>query len=109
MLAATLVRRGDGKDNQVVVLPAEFDARCSSLSLPRGEDDGLARSEQRLDTDRKTLLLSKPPVELPELKTWLLWHASYDTDPAHIWLRNTIVRVASQQRKAKTVTARKAR
>ncbi|MFA5958198.1 LysR family transcriptional regulator [Hyphomicrobium sp.] len=55
------------------------------------------------------LSLSPPPVELPELKSWLLWHASYDTDPAHIWLRDTIIRVAADERKTKTVTVRKAR
>ena len=55
------------------------------------------------------LSLSPPPVELPGLKSWLLWHASYDTDPAHIWLRDTIIRVAAEERKTKTVRGRKAR
>ena len=55
------------------------------------------------------LSLSPPPVELPELTTSLLWHASYDTDPAHIWLRDTIIRVAAEERETKTVRGRKAR
>jgi DNA-binding transcriptional LysR family regulator len=49
------------------------------------------------------LSLSPPPVELPQLTTSLLWHASYDTDPAHIWLRETIIRVAAEER-AKTTS-----
>ena len=53
------------------------------------------------------LSLSPPPVELPQLTTSLLWHASYDTDPAHIWLRDTIVRVAAEEHAKTTVKPRK--
>lgn len=42
------------------------------------------------------LSLSPPPVELPEVPISLLWHASYDRDPAHIWLRQTVVRLARE-------------
>ena len=41
------------------------------------------------------LSLSPPPIALPEIKVTLLWHASYDEDPAHRWLRQTIVRSAA--------------
>jgi LysR family transcriptional regulator, mexEF-oprN operon transcriptional activator len=44
------------------------------------------------------LSLSPPPIELPVLTTSLLWHASYDSDPAHVWLRETIVRVSVEER-----------
>ena len=63
----------------------------------------------RYFAEKLGLSLSPPPVELPELKTWLLWHASYDTDLAHIWLRDTIIRVAAEERETKTVRGRKAR
>jgi LysR family transcriptional activator of mexEF-oprN operon len=39
---------------------------------------------------------------LPELPISLLWHASYDHDPAHIWLRQTIARIAKGERKTST-------
>lgn len=52
----------------------------------------------RYFADELGLSLSPPPVELPQLTTSLLWHASYDKDPAHIWLRDTIVRVAAEVR-----------
>ncbi|SDO35285.1 transcriptional regulator, LysR family [Filomicrobium insigne] len=42
------------------------------------------------------LTLSPPPIELPVLTTSLLWHASYDSDPGHVWLRNTIVKVSQE-------------
>lgn len=42
------------------------------------------------------LSLSPAPVELPGVTISLLWHASYDKDPAHEWLRQTIVRMAAQ-------------
>jgi DNA-binding transcriptional LysR family regulator len=41
------------------------------------------------------LSLSPTPVTLPEIKVTLLWHTSYDEDPGHRWLRQTIVRVAA--------------
>ncbi len=40
------------------------------------------------------LALSPPPVELPDISISLLWHASYDHDPAHMWLRQTVARFA---------------
>lgn len=42
------------------------------------------------------LTLSPVPVELPEVSVSLLWHASYDHDPAHLWLRRTVARVAAE-------------
>lgn len=54
------------------------------------------------------LSLSPPPVDLPQLTTSVLWHASYDKDPAHIWLRDTIFRVAAEARE-RTAPARKGR
>ena len=41
------------------------------------------------------LTLSPAPVELPEIIISLLWHASYDQDPAHKWLRDTIIHLAT--------------
>jgi LysR family transcriptional activator of mexEF-oprN operon len=40
--------------------------------------------------------LSPAPVELPDVSISLLWHASYDHDPAHRWLRQTVVRLAAE-------------
>jgi len=40
------------------------------------------------------LVTSPAPVELPSLAVSLLWHASFDHDPGHIWLRQTIAAVA---------------
>jgi DNA-binding transcriptional LysR family regulator len=42
------------------------------------------------------LTLSPPPVELSELTISLLWHASYDHDPAHTWLRELVIQVAAE-------------
>lgn len=42
------------------------------------------------------LSLSPPPVELQEIDVSLLWHASYDHDPAHAWLRQQVVRLAQE-------------
>ena len=43
------------------------------------------------------LSLSVPPLELPDLPIWLLWHASYDHDQAHRWLRQIIARLAAER------------
>jgi LysR family transcriptional activator of mexEF-oprN operon len=40
------------------------------------------------------LSLSPPPVVLPDIAISLLWHASYDQDPAHAWLRQVVARLA---------------
>ena len=42
------------------------------------------------------LSLSPPPVGLPEIPISLLWHASFDRDPGHLWLRQTIMRFAAE-------------
>jgi len=42
------------------------------------------------------LSLSPPPVELGEMMVSLLWHASYDHDPAHTWLRELVIQVAAE-------------
>jgi DNA-binding transcriptional LysR family regulator len=42
------------------------------------------------------LSLSPPPVELSELTISLLWHASYDHDPAHTWLRELVTQLAAE-------------
>jgi LysR family transcriptional regulator, mexEF-oprN operon transcriptional activator len=42
------------------------------------------------------LSTSPAPVELPEVPVSLLWHASYDEDPAHVWLRRTIAYLTAE-------------
>ncbi len=53
----------------------------------------------RLFATAHGLTLSPPPVPLPEIPISLLWHASYDRDPAHIWLRQTLVKLAVEATK----------
>ena len=50
----------------------------------------------RLFATELGLSLSPPPVELRDIAVSLLWHASYDHDPAHAWLRQTVVRLAGE-------------
>ena len=42
------------------------------------------------------LATSPAPVELPNLAVSLLWHASFDQDLGHLWLRQTISAVAAE-------------
>jgi hypothetical protein len=42
------------------------------------------------------LSISPAPVELPEAPASLVWHASYDHDPANTWLRQTVVSIAAK-------------
>jgi len=42
------------------------------------------------------LSLSPVPVKLREQPITLVWHASYDRDPAHMWLRRTVMRIATE-------------
>ncbi len=50
----------------------------------------------RLFAETLGLSLSVPPVALPDMPITLLWHASYDHDPAHVWLRHTVIRLAAE-------------
>ena len=36
------------------------------------------------------------PVKLRSPPVTLVWHASYDHDPAHVWLRGTVTRIATE-------------
>jgi DNA-binding transcriptional LysR family regulator len=42
------------------------------------------------------LSLSPLPVELREVTVSLLWHASYDHDPAHTWLRHQVAELVAE-------------
>jgi len=50
----------------------------------------------RLFSSALALSLSPPPVELPQISISLLWHASYDHDPGHAWVRQTIFRLSAE-------------
>ncbi|MDP4023859.1 LysR family transcriptional regulator [Methylobacterium sp. NEAU 140] len=42
------------------------------------------------------LSVSPVPVDLDPVAVTMLWHASYDRDPAHRWLRDLLVRLAGE-------------
>jgi DNA-binding transcriptional LysR family regulator len=50
----------------------------------------------RFFADALGLDISPTPVELSEMPVSLLWHGSYDSDPAHRWLRQTVIRLAAE-------------
>ncbi len=50
----------------------------------------------RYFADAFGLATSPPPIELPTLTISLLWHASFDHDPGHLWLRQTVSSLASE-------------
>jgi len=50
----------------------------------------------RLFAAEMGLNLSVPPVELEDVAVSMLWHASYDRDPAHAWLRQITARLVAR-------------
>jgi DNA-binding transcriptional LysR family regulator len=50
----------------------------------------------RYFADAFGLATSPAPIELPTFTISLLWHASFDHDPGHVWLRQTVVGLASE-------------
>jgi DNA-binding transcriptional LysR family regulator len=50
----------------------------------------------RIFAERFGLATSPVPVALPDFDVSMLWHASYDRDPAHRWLRGTLARLAAE-------------
>lgn len=43
------------------------------------------------------LAVSPAPLELPDFAISMMWHTSYDNDPAHRWLRETIRRLRAKE------------
>jgi DNA-binding transcriptional LysR family regulator len=50
----------------------------------------------RIFAERFSLATSPVPVGLPDFDVSMLWHASYDHDPAHRWLRGTVFCLAAE-------------
>jgi DNA-binding transcriptional LysR family regulator len=50
----------------------------------------------RIFAERFGLATSPVPLRLPDFDVSMLWHASYDHDPAHRWLRATVARLAAE-------------
>ncbi len=50
----------------------------------------------RIFAERFGLATSPMPVALPDFDVSMLWHASYDHDPAHRWLRRTVACLAAE-------------
>ena len=50
----------------------------------------------RIFAERFGLAAGPVPVALPGIDVSMLWHASYDHDPAHRWLRGTVARLAAE-------------
>jgi DNA-binding transcriptional LysR family regulator len=46
--------------------------------------------------ERFSLAMSPVPVGLPDFDVSMLWHASYDHDPAHRWMRGILARLAAE-------------
>jgi len=42
------------------------------------------------------LATSPVPTKLPSFTISLLWHASFDQDPGHSWLRQTVASLVSE-------------
>ena len=51
----------------------------------------------RIFAERFGLATSPVPVVLPDVDVSMLWHASYDHDPAHRWLRGTVARLMAAE------------
>ncbi len=51
----------------------------------------------RLFAGRFGLAASPVPVALPGVDVAMVWHASYDHDPAHRWLRGTVARLLAAE------------
>jgi LysR family transcriptional regulator, mexEF-oprN operon transcriptional activator len=50
----------------------------------------------RYFADTFDLATSPAPLELPTFTISLLWHASFDQDPGHLWLRQTVSALAPE-------------
>lgn len=80
--------------NVVAVVPGFPDAvriaECSDLIalVPRSFLWSLGEAGNRADRGVKSFAL---PVRTPEITVSAIWHPRMDADPAHRWLRNTVI------------------
>ena len=58
----------------------------------------LANRVAALFTDALGLVCRQPPLELPRFKMTLAWHERSHHDPAHRWLREQLLAVATEIR-----------
>ena len=49
----------------------------------------------RIFATRFGLATCPVPLSLPQSDVSMIWHSSYDHDPAHVWLRDVIARLAA--------------
>jgi DNA-binding transcriptional LysR family regulator len=64
------------------------------------ESDCIATISQRLaraHADRFGLQILKPPLELPAYAIDQIWHPRVESDPAHVWLRRLIAKLANRK------------
>ena len=54
------------------------------------------RRPARIFAERFGLATSPVPLDLPASDVSMIWHASYDHDPAHRWLRGTVARLVAE-------------
>jgi DNA-binding transcriptional LysR family regulator len=41
--------------------------------------------------ERGGAVVRKPPIEMPETIAYMWWHLRFQSDPAHIWWRQTVL------------------
>jgi hypothetical protein len=94
-------RRGGRRTRQA---KAEAQHRAHHARFPRDAFRGAAGAGHNHDAiaacalfaDAFGLATSPAPIGLPTLTISLLWHASYDHDPGHVWLRQIVSGLASE-------------
>jgi DNA-binding transcriptional LysR family regulator len=82
-----------GKQRRVALRVPSFLAVPLLVAESDFINTGPERLARRLAQVHPVRLLP-PPIPLPRFGISLTWHARLDSDPAHVWLRNAIARVA---------------
>lgn len=65
------------------------------VTLPRRVAEALVRGAGA----REALVMTEPPFEIPSLAYYAIWHARFDRDPRHLWLRALVREALRDERR----------
>ncbi|HWT14007.1 MAG TPA: LysR family transcriptional regulator [Allosphingosinicella sp.] len=69
---------------------------AAAVALARSSDLVASVPERQTANLREGLFGFPLPVAAPEITVWLLWHPRLDADPAHRWLRETVMEICAR-------------
>lgn len=85
-----------GMTRRVVLRVASFHSALDAVARTDLVWTGPRRIAESIDREERLLRL-RVPLELPDYPVQIVWHERFDAEPAHRWLRQLLVKLASER------------